>query len=158
MGGDQGRFNPEDAKKGGMNFKNDKNGGDRNLGKRKDHGDFSAGPTASKVFVGGLDYNLTEDDFRKHFEEKFGAVKAAQIVRDANTGQSKGFGFVTFQKESVAKELIERVRVTNINGRKVDLRTADPKDQSKQNQRQKTDGGNSGNSGTSGSNMGGGNK
>lgn len=113
-----------------MGFKNDKSGGDRgNLGKRKDHGgDFNTGPTAAKVFVGGLDYNLTEDDFRKHFEEKFGTVKAAQIVRDANTGQSKGFGFVTFLKESVAKELIERVRVTNINGRKVDLRTADPKD------------------------------
>jgi hypothetical protein len=46
--------------------------------------------------VGGLDYGLTEDDFRKHFENNFGQVKAAQIVRDANSGQSKGFGFVTF--------------------------------------------------------------
>ena len=46
--------------------------------------------------MGGLDYNLSEDDFRKHFETNFGAVKAAQIVRDANSGQSKGFGFVTF--------------------------------------------------------------
>jgi RNA recognition motif-containing protein len=49
-------------------------------------------------------------------------------VKDANTGQSKGFGFVTFQSEAIAKKLITEVRVTTINGRKVDLRTADPKD------------------------------
>jgi len=66
------------------------------LGKRKEHSDYSSAPSASKVFVGGLDYGLTEDDFRKHFENNFGQVKAAQIVRDANSGQSKGFGFVTF--------------------------------------------------------------
>jgi len=84
-GSEAGRFNPEDQKKsiGGGNFKNDKMGrndsgsGNNMLGKRKDNGDFSSGPTAAKVFVGGLDYNLTEDDFRKHFEDKFGIVKAA---------------------------------------------------------------------------------
>lgn len=51
-----------------------------NLGKRKDHGgsgDYSSAPSAAKVFVGGLDYSLTEEDFRRHFEDNFGAVKAA---------------------------------------------------------------------------------
>ena len=73
-------------------------GGDKSiLGKRKDKDEYSSAPSAAKVFVGGLDYGLTEDDFRRHFETKFGPVKAAQIVRDANSGQSKGFGFVTFQ-------------------------------------------------------------
>lgn len=53
-------------------------------------------------------------------------------MKDANTGQSKGFGFVTFQAEAIAKKLITEVRVTTINGRKVDLRTADPKDSKNQ--------------------------
>ena len=69
---------------------------DSQLGKRNQRDDYNAAPTAAKVFVGGLDYSLTEEDFRKHFETKFGPVKAAQIVKDANSGQSKGFGFVTF--------------------------------------------------------------
>lgn len=63
---------------GAFNKGNDKQGGSM-LGKRKEHpgGDYSSAPSAAKVFVGGLDYGLTEDDFRRHFEEKFGAVKAA---------------------------------------------------------------------------------
>ena len=82
--------NPEDRRGG------DKGGDKSLLGKRKDKDEYSSAPSAAKVFVGGLDYGLTEDDFRRHFETKFGPVKAAQIVRDANSGQSKGFGFVTF--------------------------------------------------------------
>ena len=84
-------MNPEDRRGG------DKGGDKSILGKRKDKDEYSSAPSAAKVFVGGLDYGLTEDDFRRHFETKFGPVKAAQIVRDANSGQSKGFGFVTFQ-------------------------------------------------------------
>jgi RNA recognition motif-containing protein len=59
--------------------KGSKDNKDRNsqLGKRKEHGEFNVPPSAAKVFVGGLDYNLSEDDFRKHFETNFGAVKAA---------------------------------------------------------------------------------
>ncbi len=56
------------------------------LGKRNQRDDYSAAPSAAKVFVGGLDYGLSEEDFRKHFETKFGPVKAAQIVKDANSG------------------------------------------------------------------------
>ena len=88
-GGGMRGNNPEDRR-------GDKGGDKSLLGKRKDKDVYSTAPSASKVFVGGLDYNLTADDFREHFEGQFGPVKAAQIVRDANSGQSKGFGFVTF--------------------------------------------------------------
>lgn len=40
---------------------------------------------------------------------------------------SRGFGFVTFYKDSIAKKLINEVQITEINGRKVDLRNAEPK-------------------------------
>jgi RNA recognition motif-containing protein len=129
FGNNMNRSNPEDYNRN----KNDRQGGDKSiLGKRNPRDDYSSAPSAAKVFVGGLDYGLTEDEFRKHFESKFGPVKAAQIVKDANTGQSKGFGFVTFQSEAIAKKLITEIRVTTINGRKVDLRTADPKDSKNQ--------------------------
>lgn len=54
-----------------------------------------------KVFVGGLDYALTDQDFMGHFEQ-FGTVKDAQIVRDPTSGQSRGFGFVTYIDANVA--------------------------------------------------------
>jgi RNA recognition motif-containing protein len=61
-----------------------------------------------KVFVGGLEYSLSDEDFRKHFEQ-YGSVKEAQIVRDPMTGKSKGFGFVTYHKDSIAKKLITEI-------------------------------------------------
>ena len=61
-----------------------------------------------KVFIGGLDYNLSDEDFRKHFES-YGPVKDAQIVRDPTTGKSKGFGFVTYYKDTIVKKLITEI-------------------------------------------------
>ena len=60
------------------------------------------------MFVGGLDYTLTDQEFRDHFE-RFGHVKDAQIVREPATGTSRGFGFVTFHNDSIAKRLITEI-------------------------------------------------
>ena len=54
--------------RGNNNFANDQ---DQKMGKG----------VLDKVFVGGLDYALTDKEFIQHFE-KFGKVKEAQIVRD----------------------------------------------------------------------------
>lgn len=78
------------------------------------------------MFVGGLDYALTDEEFVGHFQQ-FGTVKEAQIVRDPVTGNSRGFGFVTYTDESIARHLITDIKNTKINNRKVDLRNADPK-------------------------------
>ncbi len=76
--------------------------------------------------MGGLDYQLQEEEFARHFA-RFGPVRECQIVRDPNTNASRGFGFVTFHEEAVAQDLINNVHVTDMNGRKVDLRSAEPK-------------------------------
>lgn len=55
----------------------------------------------SKIFVGGLDFKLTNDDLKQHFL-KYGPIESAVILKDINTGQSRGFGFVTFKDEDVA--------------------------------------------------------
>ena len=49
----------------------------------------------SKIFVGGLDFKLTSEELKDHFM-KFGDVQDAIILKDIFTGQSRGFGFVTF--------------------------------------------------------------
>jgi len=48
-------------------------------------------------------------------------------LKDIYTGQSRGFGFVTFKDEKVATNLVKKVTVTSINGRKVDIKKAEPK-------------------------------
>lgn len=49
----------------------------------------------SKIFVGGLDFKLTNEDLKQHFMQ-YGNIESAVILKDINTGQSRGFGFVTF--------------------------------------------------------------
>jgi heterogeneous nuclear ribonucleoprotein A1/A3 len=60
------------------------------------------------VFVGGLDYHLAEEELSRFFSE-YGLVKDVQIVKDPSTNASRGFGFVTFEEESVAQHLILNV-------------------------------------------------
>ena len=81
----------------------------------------------SKIFVGGLDFKLTSEELKEHFM-KFGEVHDAIILKDIYTGSSRGFGFVTFTNESVAQDLIKNNPVTEINGRRVDIKKAEPKD------------------------------
>ena len=80
----------------------------------------------SKIFVGGLDFRLTNEELKQHFSD-FGEIESAVILKDINTGQSRGFGFVTFCDEAVAQDLILNVHSTTINGRKVDIKSAEPK-------------------------------
>ena len=83
----------------------------------------------SKIFVGGLDFKLTSEELKEHFCQ-FGEVHDAIILKDIYTGSSRGFGFVTFTNESVAQDLIKNNPVTEINGRRVDIKKAEPKDKS----------------------------
>jgi RNA recognition motif-containing protein len=85
----------------------------------------------SKIFVGGLDFKLTVDELRNHFQQ-YGDVVDACILKDIYTGQSRGFGFVTFKDEDVAQNLINNIQVTTINGRKADIKTAEVKQGQKQ--------------------------
>ncbi|PAV18913.1 RNA-binding domain-containing [Pyrrhoderma noxium] len=56
---------------------------------------------ASKVYVGNLSWNTTDDTLRKAFSE-YGQVLDSIVMRDRDTGRSRGFGFVTFSSEAEA--------------------------------------------------------
>ncbi|KAL7085520.1 hypothetical protein ACP275_14G285600 [Erythranthe tilingii] len=57
--------------------------------------------TFTKVFVGGLAWETPTDVMRGYFEE-FGDILEAVIIKDKNTGKSKGYGFVTFREAESA--------------------------------------------------------
>jgi RNA recognition motif-containing protein len=80
----------------------------------------------SKIFVGGLDFKLTVEELKQHFQQ-YGEVVDACILKDVYTGQSRGFGFVTFKDEDVAQNLINNIMVVTINGRKADIKKAEVK-------------------------------
>lgn len=78
-----------------------------------------------KIFVGGLAQEVTDKDFSEYFG-RFGNVKDAIVMLDRNTGSSRGFGFVTFDKE----DSVERVLRTDheIKGKYVEIKRAEPRD------------------------------
>ncbi|KFG87564.1 hypothetical protein MANI_025397 [Metarhizium anisopliae] len=59
----------------------------------------------SKLFIGGLAWHTEEATLRQKFEE-FGAVEEAVVVKDRDTGRSRGFGFVRYTQENDAQNAI----------------------------------------------------
>ena len=49
-----------------------------------------------RIFVGGLPYYLTEEQIRELLSS-FGPLKAFDLVKDRDTGNSKGYGFCVYQ-------------------------------------------------------------
>ncbi|EKD77999.1 MAG: glycine-rich RNA-binding protein, partial [uncultured bacterium] len=49
----------------------------------------------SKIYVGNLSYNTTEDGLRDYFSQ-YGTIEEIKLIIDFNTGRSKGFGFITY--------------------------------------------------------------
>ena len=73
---------------------------------------------ATKLYVGNLSFNLTNDDLKKAFEQ-YGEVVSASIVNDIETNRSKGFGFVEMTDATAAQEAIEKMNGTEFFGRRV---------------------------------------
>jgi RNA recognition motif-containing protein len=78
------------------------------------------------IFVGNLDFSATEDEVRALFED-FGAVERAAIVRDRDTGRSRGFGFVEMTVSSEADSAIAALNGRELNGRPLKVNEALPK-------------------------------
>ncbi|XP_043723081.1 probable RNA-binding protein ARP1 isoform X1 [Telopea speciosissima] len=57
--------------------------------------------TYTKIFVGGLAWETHRETMRRYFEQ-FGEIQEAVVITDKNTGQSKGYGFVTFKDPDAA--------------------------------------------------------
>jgi RNA-binding protein Musashi len=82
---------------------------------------------SKKVFVGGLRDNVTEEEFKAYFVA-FGTVTDAVVIYDSLTNKSRGFGFVTFDSEEAVNKVM-RQSFHNLNGTKVEVKIAIPKDE-----------------------------
>ena len=78
-----------------------------------------------KLFIGSLSYNATEGDLRHAFEA-FGQVTSTSIIKDQESGQSKGFGFVEMPEQSEAQSAIAGLNGQAFKGRTITVNEARP--------------------------------
>jgi len=72
----------------------------------------------SKLFIGGLAWHTEEATLRQKFEE-FGPVEEAVVVKDRDTGRSRGFGFVRYTQEADAEQAISAMNNVDFDGRAI---------------------------------------
>ncbi|KAF3079383.1 hypothetical protein TWF569_001781 [Orbilia oligospora] len=80
----------------------------------------------SKLFVGGLAWHTDDQTLRTKFEE-FGQVEEAVVVKDRDTGRSRGFGFVRFTNEADATTAMNAMNNTEFDGRYIRVDKASSK-------------------------------
>jgi len=80
---------------------------------------------AKKLYVGNLPFDATEEDIREMFSQ-YGNVTSVALITDRDTGAPRGFGFV--EMENGADEAISALDNTDMNGRKIRVNEARPKE------------------------------
>jgi RNA recognition motif-containing protein len=80
-----------------------------------------------KLFVGGLPFATTDDELNQLFAAH-GKVASANVVRDRESGRSKGFGFVEFENDEEGKAAEKALNGTELGGRTISVAEARPKE------------------------------
>lgn len=78
------------------------------------------------IYCGNLSYDLNEDDLQGLFEE-FGPVVRVNIIKDRDTGNPKGFGFVEMENQEDGQKAIEDLDGTPVKGRDIRVNEARPR-------------------------------
>ncbi|MEX2006594.1 MAG: RNA-binding protein [Candidatus Saccharimonadales bacterium] len=80
-----------------------------------------------KLFVGGLPFATTDDELKELFSAH-GTVASASVVRDRDSGRSKGFGFVEYEKDEEGKAAEKALNGSEIGGRSISVAEARPRE------------------------------
>lgn len=81
------------------------------------------------IFVARLNFKTRREDLEAAFA-KFGQVTSAKIVKDRDTGRSKGFGFVEMANDAEAQAAIAALNETELDGRAIVVKPANSKTES----------------------------
>jgi RNA recognition motif-containing protein len=82
---------------------------------------------ATKLFVGKLSFNTTDDSLKALFTE-YGVVVSAQIVTDRDAKRSRGFGFVEMEDQEAAQKAITALDGKSFEDRIITVSIARPKE------------------------------
>jgi RNA recognition motif-containing protein len=78
------------------------------------------------IYVGNLNYRIRENDL-KSVMEQFGAVDSVKVIKDRDTGRSKGYAFVEMSDDDEAQKAIEELNEKEFEGRQMVVKEALPK-------------------------------
>ena len=90
---------------------------------------------ANKIFIGGLSWNTTKEMLQNEFM-KYGEVIDSIVMRNAETGASRGFGFVTFKDQQSTDLVMTSGNQHTIDGKLVDVKLCNQPQQQQQQQQQ----------------------
>jgi len=77
----------------------------------------------TKIYVGNLSYDTTEDDLRDYFSQ-FGNIEAIKLIIDFATGRSKGFGFISYTSNQDCENAVATANGVELSGRKLKVNIA----------------------------------
>jgi len=83
---------------------------------------------ATKLFVGSLSWNTTDDQLKDFFATA-GTVVSATVIVDRDTNRSKGFGFVEMSSDTEAKAAVEQLNNKELDGRTIVVNEARPREE-----------------------------
>jgi RNA recognition motif-containing protein len=81
-----------------------------------------------RLYVGNLSYSTTEDDLRTLFAQA-GTVASVAVIKDRDTGQSKGFGFVEMATQAEAQKAISLLNGKDFKDRALTVNLARPREE-----------------------------
>ncbi len=77
-----------------------------------------------KIYIGNIDYDVTEEDLREILKEKGVEAKDIKIIKDKFTGRSKGFGFAEFENDEQIQKAIDSLDGEELKSRKLKVSQA----------------------------------
>ena len=73
---------------------------------------------STKLFVGSLPWSIDDQTLQETFEAH-GKVVSAKVIKDRDTGRSRGFGFVEMEESADAKNAMEALNNSELEGRNI---------------------------------------
>jgi RNA recognition motif-containing protein len=83
----------------------------------------------NKLYVGNLPFSTTEEDLRTLFTQA-GAVVSVTLIKDRETGRSRGFAFVEFGSQAEAEKAVSLFNNTQLDNRTLKVNLARPREES----------------------------
>ncbi len=79
-----------------------------------------------KLYVGNLSKSTTEDEIKTLFAQA-GTVTSVEVIKDRDSGESRGFAFVTMTDQAAADKAISTFNAYSLGGRELKVNVAKPK-------------------------------
>ena len=78
------------------------------------------------IYVANLSYKIQDEDLKSIFQE-YGTVESVKVIKDHETGRSRGFAFVEMPNDTEGEEAINQLNNAELDGKTLTVNVAKPK-------------------------------